>query len=139
MLDFKSELAKFSLNSDNAIVIGSGILNALGLRESQDIDLVVTQAKYQESFSDDRFRVEKHYGRDILCADKIEMGTDWQVLGKVLNFNDLYKYSVLINGVRYTTLKFILAVKQFGLDHGRIRQKDNPDIKLIKTYFKQLQ
>lgn len=40
------ELNNLGLNSDNAVVIGSGILNALNLRESGDIDVIVTKEKY---------------------------------------------------------------------------------------------
>ena len=36
------KLRELGLNADNAIVIGSGILQALGIRKSNDIDLVVT-------------------------------------------------------------------------------------------------
>ena len=37
-MDIKEKLEKMRLTPGNSIVISSGILNALGLRESKDID-----------------------------------------------------------------------------------------------------
>ena len=44
-MEIKNKLIELGLNSENAVVIGSGILNALNLRESKDIDVVVTEEK----------------------------------------------------------------------------------------------
>lgn len=135
MLDIKISLNKFDLNPDNSIVIGSGVLNALGLRESQDIDLVVSQDKFVEFSQNNLFRTENHYGRDILCSENLEIGTNWQVLGGVWDLSDLLKESIIIEGVRYCKLDFILKVKSFGLEHAKIREKDYPDIKIIEDYL----
>lgn len=40
-LDFKNKLATLGLSARNSVVIGSGILDALGIRKSNDIDVVV--------------------------------------------------------------------------------------------------
>ena len=39
---FKSRIDEINLNAGNAIVIGSGILEVLGIRDSGDIDIVVS-------------------------------------------------------------------------------------------------
>jgi len=53
MLDIKGELSKFSLDETNSVVVGSGILNALGLRRAKDIDLVINEEVF-------------HSGNDLL-------------------------------------------------------------------------
>ena len=42
-MDIKTKLNKFGLDTKNTIVIGSGILNTLNLRENKDIDIIVTK------------------------------------------------------------------------------------------------
>ena len=62
-MEIKSKLYELGLNPENAVVIGSGILNALNLRESKDIDVVVTEEKYRELFYNSRFKKEQNHGR----------------------------------------------------------------------------
>ena len=81
-LEIKNKLIELDLNSDNAVVIGSGILNALNLRESKDIDVVVTEEKYKELSGNSRFRKEQNHGREILDDGLFEIGTSWTVVGK---------------------------------------------------------
>jgi len=45
-MEIKNKIIKLGLNSENAVVIGSGILNALNLRESKDIDDVKLMEQY---------------------------------------------------------------------------------------------
>jgi len=57
-MEIKGKLNEFGLNPGNAVVIGSGILNALKIRGSNDIDVVVTLEKYQSLALDSRFKKE---------------------------------------------------------------------------------
>lgn len=114
MQEISKKLEEIGLNSDNAIVIGSGILNALNLRESK----------------------EENHGKEILINGLFEIGTIWTVIGKTWKFSDLLNYSVIINDVRYITIQFLLDVKKCWLADGDARQKDKDDIKLIENYLK---
>lgn len=136
-LDPKEELEKIGLNPDNSVVIGSGILSALGIRESKDIDLVVDQENYNRLKSDGHFKKEtNHVGTEILTDDVFEIGVGWNVLGKNWMFNDFLDKSEIINGVRYHTLEFLLEVKRSWLKDSDVRQKDFDDVKLIEDYLK---
>ena len=57
------------------------------------------------------------------------------MLGKNQAFNDLRDNSTVIGGVRYVTIKFLLAVKRSWLNDEEVRQKDVDDIKLIEDYL----
>jgi len=65
-MEIKNKLVELGLNYDNAVVIGSGILNALNLRECKDIDVVVIKEKYKEFSDNSRFKKEQKHGREIL-------------------------------------------------------------------------
>lgn len=87
-MNIKDELKKLGLSPDNSIVIGSGILSTLGIRESKDIDVVVDENVYLRLSSDSRFKKSENHGREILVDDLFEIGTSWGVLGKNWEFKD---------------------------------------------------
>lgn len=134
-MEIKNKLNELGLNSENAVVIGSGILNALNLRESKDIDVVVTEEKYKEFSDSSRFKKEQNHGREILNDDLFEIGTSWTVVGKSWKFEDLLNHSTTIDGVRYNTVEFLLDAKRRWLADGDVRQKDIDDVKLMEEYL----
>jgi len=121
----QKKLQKLGLNPDNSIVIGSGILQALNIRKSNDIDLVVSSKDYTRL---------KKTGK-ILKTDNIEIATIWQVSGKKYYFKNLAENSTVINNVRYITLDFLYKTKKSWITNGTARPKDLKDIKLIEKYF----
>lgn len=133
--DFKNKLATLGLNSHNSVVIGSGILDALGVRKSNDIDVVVDEETYARLRDESRFREEQHYGRSVLVDDSFEVNTHWGVLGKDQTLSDLIEQSVTVDEVRYISLGFLLAVKKSWLLDDNVRQKDIDDVKLIEEYL----
>lgn len=135
-MNIKDKLEDLAITPDNCVVIGSGVLNALNLRESKDIDVVVTEEKYKELCSNPRFRKEENHGREILTDDLFEIGTSWTVVGKTWKFEDLLSNSIIVNEVRYNKVEFLLEAKQKWLADGDIRQKDVDDVKLMEDYLK---
>ena len=134
--DFKNKLATLGLNARNSVVIGSGILDALGMRKSNDIDVVVDEETYARLKEDEgRFQEEQHYGRSVLVGNSFEVNTHWGVLGKDQTLSDLARQSITLDDVRYITLDFLLAVKKSWLQDDDVRQKDIDDVKLIEEYL----
>ncbi len=128
-------LRKLGLGVENSIVIGSGIMGILGIRDSDDIDLVVTKDAYEKLTKNSNFHFETHYGREILVDDKIEIGVNWRTLGGLRDFEKLCENSIVIDDVRYCTLDFIYDVKKYWIDHDDSpRDKDFRDLKLIDKY-----
>lgn len=137
-LEIKTKIDELGLNPDNAVVIGSGILSALNLRESKDIDVVVMEEKYKELSDTGRFRKEQNHGREILADDLFEIGTSWTVIGKTWKFEDLLNHSTTIDGVRYNSVEFLLDAKRRWISDGESRQKDIDDVKLMEQYLSSL-
>jgi hypothetical protein len=127
-------LHKLGLSPDNSIVIGSGILEALGIRKSKDIDIVVNQKAYDSLRKSGQFNVTENHGREILTDDKFEIGTSWTVLGKSYKFEDFVEKSIIVNGVRYITINFLYKAKKSWICRKNARQKDIEDVKLIEAY-----
>lgn len=134
-MDAHKELKKFGLNVENSIVIGSGILNALNIRESKDIDVVVTDSKYDELKASGQFRIGENHGKEILENEPFEIGPKWVVLGKSWKFEDLIEKSVILGWVRYNSLEFLLEVKKSWLGDPELHDKCVQDIKLIEHYL----
>lgn len=134
----KKTLQKLGLNQDNSIVIGSGILEALGIRKSKDIDIVASQKIYNSLKKSGQFNVAENHGREILADDKFEIGTSWTVLGKSYRFKDFIGKSIIVDGVRYITLNFLHKAKKSWIRRKNARQKDIEDVKLIEKYMGKL-
>ena len=131
----KKKIQKLGLNPDNSIVIGSGILEALRLRKSKDIDIVATQEIYGSLKKSGKFTVLENHGREILADDKFEIGTSWTVLGKSYRFQDFIDKSIIVDGVRYITLNFLYKAKKSWIRRKNARQKDIEDVKLIEAHM----
>lgn len=138
-MDTRSKLADIGLTQDNSVVIGSGILSALHLRASNDIDIVVPEAEYSRLADNKQFTKSQNHGREILADELFEIDTSWGVLGKNQTFDDLQKQSLVIDGVCYITIEFLLAVKKSWLLDDEVRQKDIDDVELIEKYLKEQQ
>lgn len=135
-MQIKKRLNELGLNSRNTVVIGSGILSALNLRKSKDIDVIVTQEKYQALSTNKRFKEKESHGQKVLVDDLFEIRKGWTVLGKTWQFDDLFDQSTVINGVRYNRLEFLLKVKRRWIADGEGRPKDTNDVKLMENYLK---
>ena len=135
-MDFNAKLTPLGLSPSNCVVIGSGILDILGLRKSHDIDLVVTQSKYQALSKDKQFQKKRAFGCNILTNGISEIGTAWNVLGKKQRFEDLLFHSTVIKNTRFITLEFLLKVKRSWLQEKKPpREKDVADVRLISEYL----
>ncbi len=120
---------RLGLSSRSYVVIGGGVLEALGLREALAADIVVSKRVYQEfrtrgwheEVHDDGKRVLSHRGYRIMTT----------FMGK--NLRQLAKTAFMQDGVRFMGLDDLMASKEkLG------RPKDLSDIKMIRSYQKRL-
>ena len=130
MYNIPEILKEYSLNPSNSIVIGSGILNALKIRESNDVDIVVKQETYNRLLKLSEFKIKNVSGLDFLSTKTLEIATVWNVKNHIYTFEELLRNSVVIDKVRYITPEFLLSIKKEWL-----REKDKKDIKLIEEYL----
>jgi hypothetical protein len=134
-MNIKQKLLEIGLSSDNSVVIGSGILQALKIRDSKDIDLVVTENEYEGLKQGGKLTTHvTKYKKEVLKDDLFEIGTSWDVLDKEYKFEDFENNSVVIDGVRYITLDFLYKTKESWLKGGTARPKDINDLELLEEY-----
>lgn len=138
MVNFQKKLLKLSLTPNNSVVIGSGILNALKIRESHDIDVTVTKQMYEHFKQESNFKVVNLFGTEFLQNEDYEIGTEWNVgdINRVYSYEELYINSIVIDNVRYISLEFILEIKKLWIKSKNVRKKDIKDIQLIENYLK---
>lgn len=113
------------------VVIGSGLLDAFGLRHSSDVDLVVTERLFAELRTQAEYALaETEYG-EVLTRGDAEIWQDWGSDEQgVLTFARLYEGGVTVEGVRFCSPNVIVAKKrQRGL------QKDRDDIAAFEQYL----
>ncbi len=133
-LDFKEELSKLSLDDTNSVVMASGILHALGIRESHDVDIIVGKDVFEMLRGNENLAERTNeFGNPILVNDTVDISLGW-VQDSNLSFiyEDLLKdkHTVVIDGVRYLSLETLLEAKKIW---GR--EKDLEDIRLIEEYL----
>ncbi len=132
---WQQRLNELELDSNNSVVIGSGIMQALGLRQSRDLDLVVPRDAYQRLSSRDDLTADQANGHPVLAGDKLEVFWFWKAIGGERDFDYLKRRSVVIDAIRYISLEFLLDVKEGWVVAGEDRPKDHGDIRLIRNHL----
>lgn len=123
-MDFKNKIAELQLPENSYIVVGSGILSALGIRESSDIDLVVSDDVFQ-SFGEAGWK-QGLWGDDpVFQKDIFDVCNVWY--GKTVE--DLLHHAQVVDGVPYLSLDDVYEWKR-----QKGREKDLRDMELIDEY-----
>jgi predicted nucleotidyltransferase len=111
---------------DQLVVIGSGLLDAYGLRESRDVDLVVSKELYEKCRDELGYALHsKHTSNDHLEKDDVEVWLDW---GNTL-FEAHRDMAVTVDGVMFVNPQFLSAWKR-----SRGTEKDLKDVELLDEY-----
>lgn len=131
----KSELIeavnRLNLDPKDYIVIGSGTLCALGLREANDVDMCVSPSVFEEFESKGWEKKELPGDTSYYLTDDIyEIGMDWDSTNSQPNLDDLKKTEMVIDGVPFVGLERLRAWKE-----RRGKPKDLTDIQLIDKYL----
>ncbi len=118
---------------DQIVVIGSGVMDALNMRQSRDIDLVASQSLFASLKSRDDYVHSLRHNEEVVEKDDLEIWLSW-CNGGISNFQQLWDDGVTIDMVRFCDPKTVLEWKQL---HNR--PKDRTDIALLQTYLDDLQ
>ena len=130
---FADKVKALNLPLDQIIVIGSGILDQLGIRPASDIDLAVSydlmkklseeSGDWSKKFDDNqRFYFVKDDG-------SAEVWDGWEFDGRAVSYDDLLDYAVKYDCVRFVDLEFLRKWKSW-----RGREKDVRDVELIDKW-----
>ena len=111
------------------IIAGSGALEALGLREAQDIDVAVIPNLYKKLRESGEWKEETHYGKVFLFKEGVTVfpTLDWEDFP--VTAEEAIAAALMIEGVPFLNLKHL---RQFKKALGR--EKDFKDIELIDEH-----
>lgn len=123
-MNITKEVKSLNLPKDSYIVVGSGILAVLGIRESNDIDLVVLPEVFAE-ISDQGWEPDERVDQEVYKKGFFDLGTTWDGRG----VQELLSVATIIDDVPFLNLADTAAWKA-----TRGREKDLIDLELIKAY-----
>ena len=130
---FADKVKALNLPLDQIIVIGSGILDQLGIRPASDIDLAASSdlMKKLSEESDDWSKKFGYNQRFYFVKDdgSAEVWDGWDFDGQAVSYDDLLDYAVEYDGVRFVDLEFLRKWKSW-----RGREKDVRDVELIDEW-----
>ena len=110
------------------VIVGSGTLDALGIRSANDIDIAVTKDLAEELNKDNTWRKEEQYDQTFLQKDifTIIPKLNWEKYN--ITTEEAIKSALVINEIPFMSLEHILKFKK-----ALNREKDQKDIKLLEN------
>lgn len=130
MSSFMIETIKqLNLPTGEFVVVGSGLLDALDLRTSDDVDLVVSEDLYNRLKAGGWQSENKSWG-ELISKSPVEAMLSWDSTDGGNNLADLIQTSVSINGINFVSPKRLLAWKR-----KKNRPKGQKDIELLEKYL----
>ena len=122
---------KLNFPTGEYVVIGGGILEALGIRNTHDVDIIVALKLFEKLRESKIYKEEIRWGKVFLIGDGVEIGAklDWENYSTTIE--EAIKTATIINGVPFLNLQETIKFKQ-----AMGREKDFKDIELIEKYLK---
>ena len=113
------------------VVIGASILEAIGIRNTHDVDIIVAPQLFEKLRESKIYKEEIKWGKIFLIGDEIEIGTklDWENYSTTIE--EAINTAAIINGVPFLNLEETIKFKR-----AMGRKKDFKDIELIESYLK---
>jgi len=126
------KVKKLNLPIGQYVVIGSGILDALGIRSANDIDLTVLPELHENLRSTGLWKEENRYGKIFLIQEGIEINPDISWDAYPVSTEEVIKTAHVIDGVPFMNLDELIRFKT-----ALGREKDFEDIERILDYKKE--
>lgn len=133
-MDLFTEIKKLHFPPEDYIVIGGAALAGRGLKETRDIDLLVSRRLLERLAGDPSWKVHPR----IIPTEEAGLVRDDGILVELyptvglidLPFEEVKACEELIDGIPFANLTHILAIKE-----AYAREKDLVDIQRIKNYL----
>lgn len=132
-LDIFEELEKLALPSGEYVVLGSGILGALGIRDIGDVDLLVSPRLFEKLLSDGWTYAEVEIDgrtRKKAYLDRYEAYQDFWYGDENPDPQKLITDAFTVRGFPFLGLEKLMEIK---ITMGR--EKDKSDVLLIRDYL----
>jgi hypothetical protein len=129
-MDIFKKLACLNFPLGSYVVVGSGVLAALGLREAKDLDIAVNATLLKKLKKEKEYKEKIRHNKLFLVKDNIEIITrlDWE--DYPTKITEAIKSAKLIKGFPFLNIKETIKFKR-----ALGRKKDFKDIKLIEKYL----
>src|SRR3989344_3543000 len=127
--DIVTKVRALGLPKDSYIVFGSCPLAAVGIRESNDIDMLVSEQVYEQLRNDGWQQLDKGPRDKPLVHDVFEAHTNWDFSSYSPTLDELLANAMDIEGVPFASIE---DVRKWKVASGR--PKDLVDIGLIDEY-----
>ncbi len=115
------------------MVLGSGILGALGIREIKDIDLLVSPKLFDELKFQGWVSVQKEYQnrpREVLLNGDVEAFKEFWLGEKDIDVLKMISEAQIIEGFPFLPLDKLVEMKK-----AMARERDLKDIEFIQNYL----
>jgi hypothetical protein len=129
-MDVIAEVKKLDLPLGQYVVVGSGILAQLGLREANEVDIAVTPDLHAPLRALEEWEEEERYGRIFLKKGAVEIIPRLEWEDYPTTAEEAIASATIINGVPFMNLHELLKFKR-----ALGREKDLPDIAMIEEYL----
>ncbi len=129
MISIIERAKRLNLPSDKYVVVGSGVLEALGIRSANDIDIAVTTELFKTLRASGEWEEEEQYGKLFLKRDGIDVIPQLSWSDYPTTTEEAIASALIIDEVPFMNLE---ELKKFKTALGR--EKDKADIALIEKY-----
>ena len=120
--------------NEHYVVVGSGVMDAKGIREAKDLDIIVTPELFNACLKDGwelkPWTKKEVPGEPWLHKKSVDLMINLHYRGQPLLAQDLIREGEIIEGVCFVKLEQLLVFKR---EYGR--PKDFEDIKLIEAFL----
>lgn len=126
IVEVKNKLTSLGISSTEPIIVGSSILDILGIRPSNDVDVLISKETFCKIADHGHEILQRPDGSEKIEVDDIELMYDWY--GKKVS--DVAIKTTVIDGIKFMSIEEVRRWKAL-LDRG----KDQADILLIDKYL----
>lgn len=135
-MNFKTQfenLKKLNLPTDQFVVVSSGALSVRGIRDSNDLDVIVTESLWNEMAKEYPIIVNNFGVQTLELNSEIEILNPVQSMfgnSTIVSIEEIFKKADEFDGIKFINLDHLKRIKiKFG------REKDLRDITLIDEYL----
>ena len=131
MSDYVSRVKALNLPEGEFFVCGSAIMDLLGIRKAEDIDILVSPRLYEKLEKEDGWKKHPKYNilqdQDTICGAKVTL----DFMKENYSLEEVLPLATIVEGIPFMGLEMLINAKR-QMD----REKDFVDIKLMEEYLK---